>query len=75
LFEIPLKYARFGMPNESTIMAHNTPIIPPIIRAVNKYFGVEHKLDELQNMSAIITRGNITNVAIFWVCKLLTLMK
>ena len=75
LFEIPLIYPRFGVSNESTIIAHIAPDNPPIINASNKYFGIEHKFVVLQNISATINNGNNTKIAIFWVWTLFTPIK
>ena len=60
---------------DSIIIAHNVPIIPPIINEINKYFGLEHKFDVLQIISDIINIGNMIKVAMFCVCKLLIAMK
>ena len=56
-------------------MAHNVPIIAPIINEMSRYFGLEHKFDVLHIISATITSGNIIKVAMFWVCKLLLAIK
>ena len=62
---IPLKYVRFAIFVESIIIAHNTPIIPPIIKAVNKYSGEAQLFEVLQIKSAITIIGKITKVAMF----------
>ena len=65
LFEIPLIYAKLGIPVDSISIAHKNPIIALNINDINKYFGVEHKLDTLQNISPKIIIGNRINVVMF----------
>lgn len=65
LFEIPLIYAKLGIPVDSISIAHKNPIIALNINEINKYFGVEHKLDTLQNISPKIINGKSINVVMF----------
>ena len=75
LLATPVKYANPPTPVDSINIAHNKPIIALIIKDISRYLGVEHIFVVLQKISPKISTGNNINVAIFWVCKLLTPIK
>jgi hypothetical protein len=68
-------YAKSGEFVESIIIAHNVPNNAAKINDISKYLGLEHRLTVLHIISATIKIGNMMNVAMFWVWRLLIEIK